>query len=862
MNGGKANPDFMNPISSLTGRLFFSVALLAALCLPALSPAGQTEGEPERLAPTVKPAKKIVRSPNGIDVGRAKVFDSRTLQLMLEAWNQQLQNQQFVDTKTVAAALGRYQGYRQRDSSSSLTITTPTLPGITGGATDTSAINTTAAGLLTTNSSQSNATTTTQQPYTPTPPTLDPFSATLPNQQYGESAGDLLSDQISLTYQIVNLRMLLDKSLSDRLLSNGSPRLQAVLGFNITINPPRIANNAAAVVEITLTPETPEQKDGVSVVALMPQEHTYNSQALSTKANAFGAAVAVKYVNIGYSQKSRDQTYFLYRDNDTVPFERAPGKDSNATTFGWMFRPVLGRPSVASENRQIFAVIALPNNDNQGSNVLQNLKVSVRTYWRRFDRNTMTSFSMDDANRRARVLYALSLTLAQPLSFDERFQGANEPYLIGVPTTQLYQDQLEPKISDISWIPTGAKSVLVTVNGENFFTETRVAVGDKILASPGDGLVIQSTETLEFTTTPEALGAAQGGAIIGRYGSAVQLKVPNPTVIPVGARQPGMRIAEMRAVPASAGSRQLDIYLQSVDPKHRSLAVSDLPDKRIILTFNNTSLPILNLYNDVLPDDPASSAVVVQTMFPESLLKNGAADVKLTVPFRDDFWIATKRLTNPDVAYKVMRLSTNTLLITADDSTGFTDPAHPGAPPPAPWKLRVGDETIPFEAPPAAPPLATPPAAAAPNTGPRSPEKPKFEGLSTKVVLVRASPIPDSVILISPRGAATVLAVPKAEDASNNKASDPKVITLSQYDSIWADLIVTDSKKVAKVMADTESLELLPPESTSTNMIKAHLTRKVTSSPGKVDLQVIYTSTNIPSTFVTANIVPVATPKK
>jgi hypothetical protein len=35
--------------------------------------------------------------------------------------------------------------------------------------------------------------------------------------KYGLSANDLLSDQVNLSYQILNLRMLLERSLSDRL---------------------------------------------------------------------------------------------------------------------------------------------------------------------------------------------------------------------------------------------------------------------------------------------------------------------------------------------------------------------------------------------------------------------------------------------------------------------------------------------------------------------------------------------------------------------------------------------------------------------------------------------------------------------
>ena len=55
------------------------------------------------------------------------------------------------------------------------------------------------------------------------------------NPTYGQNASDLLSDQVNLSYQIFGLEMILQKSLSDRVLNNGEARLQAVLGFNVKI---------------------------------------------------------------------------------------------------------------------------------------------------------------------------------------------------------------------------------------------------------------------------------------------------------------------------------------------------------------------------------------------------------------------------------------------------------------------------------------------------------------------------------------------------------------------------------------------------------------------------------------------------
>src|SRR6185369_13709679 len=169
---------------------------------------------------------------------------------------------------------------------------------------------------------------------------------TSPN--YGMAAQDLLSDQVNLQYQIFNLRMILDRSLTDR-IHDKQTKLSAVLGFPISLDPSRAALDSAAIVAVHVRRvaakncSRPESKPGgrpgpVSVVALMPQEKTYNSAALNKRSDAFGASAVAKVVQVGFSSIKRGQTYFLYRDNDTTAFEDYNGDE---TVFGWQFRPVL-----------------------------------------------------------------------------------------------------------------------------------------------------------------------------------------------------------------------------------------------------------------------------------------------------------------------------------------------------------------------------------------------------------------------------------------------------------------------------------------------------------------------------------------
>jgi len=67
---------------------------------------------------------------NGISVGAPKVFDNRTLTLMLESLSATLQSQQnqFIDQKALAAAFGLLQGFRSSETSSNLTVTALPLP--------------------------------------------------------------------------------------------------------------------------------------------------------------------------------------------------------------------------------------------------------------------------------------------------------------------------------------------------------------------------------------------------------------------------------------------------------------------------------------------------------------------------------------------------------------------------------------------------------------------------------------------------------------------------------------------------------------------------------------------------------------
>lgn len=487
---------------------------------------------------------------DGIAVGKPKIFDNRALTLMLEQLNQQLAQVQVVDQKSLAASLGVFQGSQTQEVSRSLSVSTLPLPEIK----TTEQAN--SSGQL-----MPSQQTTDRAAVNPSAPAL-PEALAAPNFQpkYGPSANDLLSDQVNLTYQIFNFRMLLERSLSDRLWQDPAKperigqRLQAVIGFDVTIDPPRNAKDCAAVVQITIAPSDAGNQP-ISLVAMMPQEKTYNSAALNTHSTAFGGSAVAKIITIGYSERHRGQIFYLFRDTDTISVEgvsNPAGVPSNAVTFGWQFRPVLGRRSVSPGARQVFAVIALPDSDKylKTSSDLSapsvpspddqaNASVSEQTYrekmtppfkilvwrrvyWRKYDSKTLTTETKKEAK------------LGAPADLC----GSSNPCL--VPYTATIQGSLQPRIRDVKWRATDDKNAVVTVSGDNFFAGTSVYLGNATLDSEKNGLLIKSDQDLTLRTTLSAI--ASGDAILnGRYGASIPIVASVP-----GAAQGGVEIGTIQ----------------------------------------------------------------------------------------------------------------------------------------------------------------------------------------------------------------------------------------------------------------------------------------------------------------------------
>jgi hypothetical protein len=466
---------------------------------------------------------------NGIHVGEAKVFDDRELTLMLDSLNRSLQGKNFVDPNALANALGNVQGYQNSDTSFGFFANGAVGPqaaavfagNLPAGASSSSApstgttssgpsftINVNPASTTTTTTASSATPAATVGPQPPTLPTLQTPPTYTPN--FGPSSSDLLTDEVNLTYQIYNLSLLLSRSLTDRTFDHQS-RLQAVVGFDIDIEPDEEAKNGVAVVDISACMlasgiESGNVSDNCNsglekphIVALMPEEGSHNAATLTQKANAFAGALAAQVYSAGFAFQKRSQVFYLYRDIDTVSFQRTDIGQPGVLHFGWQFRPVLGQPSVEAGLRHMLVVLSLPAADIRSCACDPKLAIHVETHWLGYDGKARTT-----TTRRS----FFSKMPPRLVTLDQT--------ALSVPTTLHYQKDLEPHISNVKWVSTDHANGVAVITGDNFFLGTTIRVGNKTYTGANDGLTLKSDKEVEIALPSTAV--ASGGLLSGRYG--------------------------------------------------------------------------------------------------------------------------------------------------------------------------------------------------------------------------------------------------------------------------------------------------------------------------------------------------------
>jgi hypothetical protein len=519
-------------------------------------------------------------SGNGITVGRAKQFDNRSLALVLEQLDKELQalnvlNQNFA--QNIAA-------FQQQESTDwSATARLGALFAREGPPATAAPPAGKKAGKTEGESAKSASSEKTSKPDVATSDAAPTKPAWLP--QFGVAAGDTLTDQINLAYQILNLRILNERALSDRLYEVGAPRLQTVLGFQVSIVPPRWASDCAAVAEIEL--KLKDSNEPIAIVAMIPQEKTYNAATLSSSASSLDGSVVSLPWKLGAAFGRRRNALFLHRDSVTVAFERnlrwyagAFGmRDSDRTAFGRQrnahrlnspakirseFRPVLGRRSVSPGARQMLAVAALPAADSSDANPPElSLHVRARTYWRRYHRRSQTTS----------VHWRW-----WPLSPNGPRQIKGPWYDLPILTTSKVETSLKPTIERLEWTDVGAGAVMVLVEGQNFFSGTEVTIGGERCHAGEGKLVLKSDRAMELHTSIDAL--MKGDAVLsGRFGSSMPL-------IRAAAPARGVNIEVVSVRRSPDGSQALLILILVAADQDARLRVADferLPQAVIFL---------------------------------------------------------------------------------------------------------------------------------------------------------------------------------------------------------------------------------------------------------------------------------------
>jgi hypothetical protein len=451
---------------------------------------------------------------NGITVGQTKIFDERELRSMMAEAESSLEKISAINGAQLQQATGTLQGARESDSSFSLTATT--LPGVEVGHHNRPAENPTPA------------------PSVPTAPTQLNQSATMPT--FGIGSQDLLAEQMSLQYEIINLRLLLNRSLTDRVYienlpadpnnPNGrgafipSPRAQTVAGFRISVVPSPKYENAVAEVEVVIGSNNGKRP---SLVTLLPRDKTYNVASVTKDAKAFGLGAVVEILNVGANIGRSNETQYLVKDTDTVALEElAPHAvdkaidPSQATTFGWQFRPVLGRKAVDSGTRDVFAMLALPMGDRFADPYTGT--VDVYTHWRRYNSKTHTVGEIIPGSENHQSLDALD------------FRAGN-----------FYDTVLAPTIESVKWENIGDGQVLVQVKGANYLSGTSVMSGSTVINSPDKGLFLQGENVLIFRMDGTQLASYGAPLMVGRYGPPVRIENASSLFVPPRVLDPSLK---------------------------------------------------------------------------------------------------------------------------------------------------------------------------------------------------------------------------------------------------------------------------------------------------------------------------------
>jgi hypothetical protein len=434
----------------------------------------------------------------GIFVGEPKIYDDRSLQLMLNAARAQLGALRPLDQASLLGSLANVQGANLRQTQFSLQVNGPPTTGnvttTTSGTPSPVVTNntTTTTGTSPSTSVENQTVTTTpgstmqnvatQPSVTPTIPTLPAPTTSLPST-FGLSPLDTLNEQMQLTYEIANIQLLLEGALSDRFV-RGTHLLKrhTTVGFPISIATPadKLFQNAVAEVEVTVSNgPVADPNAGPALLTILPREKTYNIANITDRSVSIGGGIVASVASVGASWLWGHKTYYLVQDQDTLALQREA--TNGQTRFAWQFRPVLGQKVLKSGLRQTFVQLAFGTGPARPGCLGF---VQIVTRWRRYDPKT------------GAVGAEIIASTAQ--------------------TYPLANFDLTPQADSVTIEDVGGGTVTVSVAG-SFLVGTRVRLGSTYLDESMSNFV-STPSGIQFTV-PAAMVAATAPKLVSRDGT-------------------------------------------------------------------------------------------------------------------------------------------------------------------------------------------------------------------------------------------------------------------------------------------------------------------------------------------------------
>jgi hypothetical protein len=441
---------------------------------------------------------------NGIVAAEPKIYNDRSLEQMLQQLESQLAQLKAFDNPTLTNRIGTTQGATSQQSSLAAQATARPTPDVTS--------------TVTTGAQAGTQTVTKNPSITPAVPGIsDSGAAALPTS-FSTSASDALAEEAQLAFQIANLRLLLQESLSDRFspgLDQPQPKRSVTIGIPISIEVAPCSENAVAEVEVFITTAgTPprflpggekapkpvaanscsevlapkESQAPPGVIALLPREKTYNVAAIKDSSTSLGAgAVVANVINLGLNWMGRKQSYYIVQAMDTVAMQR-PSQEAATTVLAWQFRPVLGEKTVKPGLRQVFARLSFP----VGGEDPDLGRVWVTTTWRHYDQKTGAV---------GKPMRSKVWTRCFPLVDTGRFVT----------------------LTNISWSDLGTGQVSVVVDGE-FPPGTSVLLPEGPMSDGSLGFAHDS-KRLTFTVAAAQLVRDRIGSLISINDNGTDLKI-------------------------------------------------------------------------------------------------------------------------------------------------------------------------------------------------------------------------------------------------------------------------------------------------------------------------------------------------